>query len=189
VIATSTQHAVRICQGGRIALVLTGGARRAIWAALWLLVAALAAAVIAPLVVLRPFAPQSAGGLALAFRLRRLAPSAAWAALAAAALFAWLLWPGARWRGRAALGAALLALGAAAWIARLNPFERMFAPLPERGHSAATVAAAAADFVAPGEMVLAVAQGGEEVAYPVRQVAYHHVVADTVGGMALAVTY
>jgi hypothetical protein len=174
--------------------VLTGGARRATWAALWLLVAALAAAVIAPLVVLRPFAPQSAGGLALAFRLRRLAPSAAWAALAAAALFAWLLWPGARWRGRAALGAALLALGAAAWLARLNPFERMFAPLPERGHlgtvaTAATVAAAAADFVAPGEMVLAVAQGGEEVAYPVRQVAYHHVVADTVGGRPLVVTY
>jgi hypothetical protein len=38
-------------------------------------------------------------------------------------------------------------------------------------------------------MVLAVERGGERVAYPVRLMAYHHVVADTVGGVPIVATY
>jgi hypothetical protein len=168
-----------------MAVVLTPGARRAGWVMLWILVAAVLAALVVPLRVLRPFAPQTPGGVALAFWLRRMAPAAAWVALAAALLMAWLLWPGARRAGRVALAGALLLLAALVPLTRVNPFERMFSPLPER----AWAAPAAADFVAPGDMVLAVAVGGEAAAYPVRQLAYHHVVMDTVGGRPVAVTY
>ena len=37
--------------------------------------------------------------------------------------------------------------------------------------------------------VLAVTLNGEATAYPVRQVAYHHIVQDVVGGVPVAVTY
>jgi hypothetical protein len=60
------------------------------------------------------------------------------------------------------------------WLARQNHFEWMFKPLPD----ARFVRAAAADFVAPNDMVLAVARGEDAVAYPVRQLAYHHLVND-----------
>jgi hypothetical protein len=168
-----------------MAIVLTSRARAAAWLALCTLVLGLLAGFVVPLRLLRPFASQTAGGVALAFWLRRLAPSAALAALTAALLFALLLWPGARRRGRMALAAALLVLAALAWLTRQNPFERMFAPLPGRAYAAAAVA----DFVAPGEMVLAVEQDGDAVAYPVRQLAYHHVVQDVVGGKPLIATY
>jgi Protein of unknown function (DUF3179) len=61
----------------------------------------------------------------------------------------------------------------------------MFSPLGD----ARFAAAAAADWVGEGDPVLAVEQGGEAVAYPVRQVAYHHIVQDVVGGVPVAVTY
>jgi hypothetical protein len=38
-------------------------------------------------------------------------------------------------------------------------------------------------------MVLAVEIGGESVAYPVRLMAYHHLVGDTVGGVPIVATY
>ena len=168
-----------------MAIVLTGRVRGATWIALAALVGGGLAGLVAPLLVLRPFAAQTPDGLAFAFWLRRLAPAASWAALVAALLFAWLLWPGSRRWGKAALVGTLFVLAALAGLSRINPFERMFAPLPERAYAKA----AAADFVAPGEMVLGVAQDGEEVAYPVRQLAYHHVVEDVVGGRPLVVTY
>jgi hypothetical protein len=74
---------------------------------------------------------------------------------------------------------------ASAWFARQNHFEWMFAPLAEAGY----VRAAAADFVRPNDLVLGVVVNGEAVAYPVNQVAYHHVINDEVGGVPIAVTY
>ena len=40
-----------------------------------------------------------------------------------------------------------------------------------------------------GDVVLAVRVGDDAVAYPVRQMAYHHVVQDTVGGVPIVATY
>jgi hypothetical protein len=171
-----------------------------LWLSLLAVVAIAVAAVGIPVWGLRPFEPQSAAVLARAYAVRRAAPAATLLALAAAAALAWRLWrpagsaaypPGrggriARWAGRLALAAALLATGAAAWFARQNIFEKMFPPLHHPGYAPA---AAAATFVEPGEMVLAIQVRGEAVAYPVRQVAYHHVVEDVVGGTPLAVTY
>jgi hypothetical protein len=61
----------------------------------------------------------------------------------------------------------------------------MFNPLA----NAAYVSVSAADFVAYKDMVLAVTINGDAVAYPVRQMAYHHVVQDVVGGMPITATY
>jgi hypothetical protein len=45
------------------------------------------------------------------------------------------------------------------------------------------------DFVADDEMVLGVKINGDSVAFPVRQMAYHHVVQTTVGGTPITATY
>ena len=48
---------------------------------------------------------------------------------------------------------------------------------------------ALAGFVADNEMVMAVESNGEAVAYPIRQMAYHHVVQDVVGAVPIVATY
>ena len=70
-------------------------------------------------------------------------------------------------------------------MSRQNHFEWMFAPLPD----ARFVRAAEASAVAPDDMVLAVMTGGDAVAYPVGQIAYHHLVEDSVGGVPIVATY
>ena len=40
-----------------------------------------------------------------------------------------------------------------------------------------------------GEMVLTVSFNGDARAYPVREMAYHHIVNDVVGGVPIAATY
>jgi hypothetical protein len=61
----------------------------------------------------------------------------------------------------------------------------MFKPISRPEYSRA----ADATHVSDTDMVIAVEINGEAVAYPVREMAYHHVVADTVGGVPLAATY
>ncbi len=135
---------------------------------------------------MQPAKPQSAAAMGLAYALRRLAPAATLLALAAGAALGWRLWGSARWVGRALLAAALLPLGAACWLARQNLFERLFPPLARTGFAQAVAAGA---FVDPGDLVLAIQVQGDAAAYPVRQVAYHHVVEDVVGDTPVAVTY
>jgi hypothetical protein len=45
------------------------------------------------------------------------------------------------------------------------------------------------DFVEDRDMVVAVEIGGDAVAWPVRQMAYHHIVEDKVGGVPVVSTY
>jgi hypothetical protein len=123
--------------------------------------------------------------MARAHALRRLAPAVTLVALGCAAVLAWRLWRSTRWAGRVLAAAALVPVAAAVWFSRQNLFERMFPPLRHPGY----VPAAAASFVEPGEMVLAVQIQGDAVAYPVRQIAFHHVVEDVAGGTPLVVTY
>jgi hypothetical protein len=160
---------------------------RWLWSVALLAVVALAVAVAAiPMGIMEPFKPQSAAAMALAYTLRRLAPAATLLALAAGVALAWRLWGSTRWLGRVLLVAALLPIGAACWLARQNLFEWLFPPLARTGYAPA---AAAAAFVDPGDLVLAIQVQGDAAAYPVRQVAFHHVVEDVVGGTPVAVTY
>lgn len=159
--------------------------RRIAGIAVLLLVLLALALVVFPLWTIRPFKAQTPEGVAVAYALRRWAPlGTLLAAVAVAALGAWL-WRGARWWSRAALVLALVPVAAAAWGARQNIYERMFAPQTGVSHAAA----ADASWVGEDEMVLAVSVNGDSVAYPVRQIAYHHVVEDVVGGVPVAATY
>ncbi len=162
-------------------------ARRWPWAAALLAVVAAAVALVwIPSWTMRPFLSQSVAAMSRAYALRRLAPAATLAALGAGAVLAWRLWRSSRWAGRSLAAAALLPLAAAVWSSHQNLFEWLFPPLRHPGYAPA---AAAASFVEPGDMVLAVQVQGEAAAYPVRQIAFHHVVEDVVGGTPLAVTY
>ena len=152
---------------------------------LFLLILAAFVLVAVPVFLIRPFSPQTPGGLAVAFALRRWAPLATALALVAGLALAVSLWRGGRWWSRALVALALVPLAGGAWLARFNIFEKMFSPLRD----ARFVPAAEAGWVADGDMVLAVERNGDAAAYPVRQAAYHHIVQDVVGGVPVAVTY
>lgn len=152
---------------------------------LFLLVLAALALVAVPVFLIRPFSPQTPGGLAVAFALRRWAPLATVLALLGGLALAFTLWRGGRWWSRALVVLALVPLAAAVWFSRFNIFEKMFSPLGD----VRFVHAADAGWVEGGDMVLAVEHNGDAAAYPVRQLAYHHIVEDVVGGVPVAVTY
>jgi hypothetical protein len=104
---------------------------------------------------------------------------------AAAALFLVLV----LWRRISAWKKVPLVLGvclasAAAVMARVDYFEWMFHPVAAPGFD--SVAAVKLD---PSQMVMAVRFGSDARAYPIRAMAYHHVVNDTVGGIPIAVAY
>ena len=139
-----------------------------------------------PVVLIMPFKPQTPLGVALSFELRQKA--ALVTLVGAILLFAllvrlarnatrWWQWPPI---------VLLAALGAGpTWFARQNHFEWMFNPLPDPTYAPATLV----DFVDDRDMVVAVEIGGEAVAWPVRQMAYHHIVNDEVGGVPVVSTY
>src|SRR4051812_14907066 len=159
--------------------------RRLYGVLLFLFVLGAVAVVAVPVWLIRPFSPQTPAGLALAFGLRRWAPLATAVALLGGLALAVSLWRGGRWWSRALAVLAIVPLLGAAWLARFNLFEKMFSPLG----GARVAPASEARWVEDGDPVLAVEQGGDAAAYPVRQVAYHHIVEDTVGGVPVAVTY
>jgi hypothetical protein len=95
------------------------------------------------------------------------------------------LWLRGRWWSRIGLLLLLVPALGATWLARQNHFEWMFNPLPNPAY----VKLVEATFVSDTDRVMAVTIGNESVAYPIRIMAYHHVVADTVGGTPIAATY
>jgi hypothetical protein len=159
-----------------------------------------------PAFIIRPFTHQSARGLAVAMALRQHAP---WGTLGAAmvcVLAAIILGKtslsqrrlsqglgresagaGGKWRkwGRkSAMGVVLLLVAFSTVMARLNYFEWMFHPV-----DSVQFEAASASKLGSGEMVLSLHFGSDQRAYPVREMAYHHIVNDVVGGVPVAVTY
>lgn len=160
--------------------------RKVAWVALLLLVVVGLAVTLVPVWVIQPFRPQTQRGLELSYALRSWSPLVTLiAAVVAFALVVWL-WRGSRrWWRKAALIVVITPLLASAWLARQNHFEWMFKPLPQ----AAYARTGEAEFVAATDMVMAVENNGEAVAYPIRLMAYHHVVQDEVGGLPVVATY
>jgi hypothetical protein len=156
------------------------------WLGLLIIVAAALAIVIVPVWIVQPFKPETQKGLSIAYALRRWSPVLTIAALIISFILVGYLWRGPRrWFVRAVLVIVLLPVLAAAWFARQNHFEWMFNPLAHSSY----VRVADASFVADSDMVLAVDNNGEAVAYPTRLMAYHHVVQDVVGGTPIVATY
>jgi len=161
-------------------------ASRLIWPALFLLLLSSIAFVAIPVFLIQPFRPQTQRALEISYLLRAWSPVATVILfLAALALATWKWKRIHRWWGKALLVIILVLSIVPTWFARQNHFEWMFNPL----HHSAYVKAADADFVRDADMVLAVKINNEAVAYPVRLMAYHHVVSDTVGGTPICATY
>jgi uncharacterized membrane protein YhaH (DUF805 family) len=158
--------------------------RRLLWFLLMIIAAIALAVVLIPALVIQPFRPQSPRGLEISYALKRIAPLFTIVTLIACVAVVIKLWRGARW-SRIALVLLMIPAMLSAWFARQNHFEWMFNPLAKAGY----VTANAATFVADSDLVMAVARNGEAAAYPIRQLAYHHLVQDTVGGVRIVVTY
>ena len=159
--------------------------RKLAWLIVFVLVLAVLAIVLTPVFLIVPFKGQTPRTLQVSFTMRSWSP---WLTLAAALLllvFAVALWRGGRWWSRIALVVLVLPALGATWLARQNHFEWMFNPLPNPAYAKAEEAS----FVNNDDRVLAVAIGGEAVAYPIRIMAYHHLVDDTVGGTPIVATY
>lgn len=150
---------------------------------LFVVVAIALTVTVAPAMILNPFAPQTPRELAIVAVLKNVAPFVTIAAIAVGAWLAYSLWR--TWWRRTLVVLAMLVLVAAAWFAQQNHFEWMFNPLANPAYAAS----AAATFVESDDMVLAVRIGDDAAAYPIRQLAYHHIVHDTVGGVPIVVTY
>ena len=162
------------------------GTRRRGWLALIVLTVVGFAMVAIPVILIRPFSPQTPASIALAFALRRWSP---WVTVAVAVAGFWIaigIWRSSpRVVPRIALVMLLMLTLVPTWAARQNHFEWMFAPLPD----ARFIRAADARAVEPGDMVIAVLVKGDAAAYPVRQLAYHHLVEDAVGEVPIVATY
>jgi hypothetical protein len=142
-----------------------------------------AATVITPLWVMRPFRAQGPTELMVALTTLRVAP---WVLAAMVALGLWMVvraWP-LGWLRRGLCGLALVVVLAAAGLARINPYEQMFAPLPGPTFVAVADAPWAAD-----DVMMTVRVGETVRGYPVRVMAYHHVLNDELAGERLVVTY
>jgi hypothetical protein len=159
--------------------------RRIAWLLLLIILIIGLGIVITPIWIIQPFKPQTQRGLELSYLFRRVSPFVTVLAFLAVLLMTIWLWRGTRWFLKVLLALLLLPLFAATWMARQNHFEWLFKPYSSVAYS--TVAQA--NFVGDTDMVLAVKNNGEAVAYPVRLMAYHHLVQDVVGGRPLVATY
>jgi hypothetical protein len=141
--------------------------------------------VLTPALVIQPFKPQTPRGVAISYAMKSWSPALTLLfSVIAVLLLAWL-WRGMRWWRKALLILPILLLFGFTWLARQNHFEWMFNPLKNSQY-----ADAAHDrFLTPEDLVMSVSQNGETVAFPVRLMAYHHIVQDVVGGKPITATY
>jgi hypothetical protein len=147
---------------------------------------AIVAVAVVPLLLDLPFGAQTASTMATAFLLRRWSPLLSLLGVLALAGLTVVGWRQSRGLlPRMGLVALLAAGVGGAWFARQNPFEWKFNPLPGPQFAPARDAA----FAEPGDLVLAVRVNADAAAYPIRQMAYHHLVNDTIGGTPAVVTY
>jgi Protein of unknown function (DUF3179) len=137
-----------------------------------------------PAFVIRPFHYQSPRALWLAMAIKQRAPLAALIAGLVFILMGLVLWRTARRGPRFLLAMSMLVVASSATMARLNYFEWMFHPLRQAGFESI-----AKTKLESGEMVLTLRFNSDARAYPVREMAYHHIVNDVVGGVPVAVTY
>ena len=159
--------------------------RRNAWLVLLLLVVAVLAIVLTPVFLIMPFKAQTPRIVEISYVMRRWSPLLTLVASLLILLLTVRLWLGGRWWGRVLLVLLVIPTFAATWLARQNHFEWMFNPLPNPAY----VKSADAGFLTDDDRVLSVTIGGESVAYPVRLMAYHHLVEDTVGGTPIVATY
>ena len=137
-----------------------------------------------PAFIIRPFRYQNPRALLWAMAIRDRAPLISlFCAIICLVPIAVLWRVHDRWRRALLVFVAIPVLFSAA-MSRLNYFEWMFHPVDGAKFEAESSSKLAAD-----EMILAVRYGADARAYPIREMAYHHILNDAVGGVPIAVTY
>jgi len=159
--------------------------RKILWLSLFVLIAIVIVIVLTQVFLIMPFKAQTPRIVEVSYMLRRWSPVVTIFASLLILTLTIMLWLGGRWWSRIVLVLVLVPVFAATWFARQNHFEWMFNPLPNPAYAKA----ADATFVSEDDRVLAVTIGNESVAYPIRIMAYHHLVGDTVGGTPIVATY
>ena len=141
--------------------------------------------VLYPIYVIRPFRAQGARELGWALSVAQYRPLITVISTCAALLAlsgCWRQRPQDRRRFLAPAGAVLVIVLAV--LARVNVYEIMFHPIENSKFTAAVQGKLDAD-----EKVIAVVVNGEARAYPIRGMAYHHLINDVVGRAAIVATY
>ena len=150
-----------------------------------LLAAAAVACVAYPLYVIWPFRYQAPAELSAALRVVRIGP---WLSIVCAALSLLLVlafWRSLRGKLSRSLAIASVVIAAACcYLSRVNIYEMMFHPAGRPQFEAAEQSK-----IDPGDMVIAVRSGAFARAYPIREMAYHHVINDTFAGEPIVATY
>jgi hypothetical protein len=136
------------------------------------------ALILAPPVVALPPVNQTPAMLAAAHLAQALSP---FTSVLLAALAAVQLWRRRTWSTAALLAVTLICVA----LSRVNLLERVFAP----ARDAQTTAIGTFHNVRDTDMVIGVVIGGQSRAYPVRYLAYHHMLNDHLGSTALLPTY
>lgn len=163
---------------------MTTSTKRSLW--ILLLVAAFigTAAFFIPAYIIRPFTHQSTRGLFWAMSIHDRSPIVSLISAIVCFALAIPLWPDLhKWR-KAYLILPLFVVAFSAVMSRQNYFEWMFHPA-----DSAQFETESASKLDAKEMILAVRYGGDARAYPISQMAYHHILNDVVGGVPIAVTY
>ena len=156
------------------------------WLLLLLLLVLTVTIVFVPVWLIQPFAPQTARGLSISYYFKSWSPILTIVFSLAAILLVIFMWRKARrWYSKVPVLLPLPLIFFFTWFAQQNHFEWMFNPL----HQAKFASVPDTDFVKDDDMVLAVKINGDAVAFPVLQMAYHHVAQDVVGGTPITATY
>ena len=155
-----------------------------LWAAFSVCALAAITLFFVPAFIIRPFRHQSPHALLLAVTLRQRAPLDTLIAAIAAVLIAFALWRTATRWPKTLLALTLLLVAISAVMARMNYFEWMFHPIAAPGFEAE-----ARSKLDAGEMIMALRLGSDARAYPISEMAYHHILNDVVNGVPIAVTY
>ncbi len=154
---------------------------------LLIIVAIIAFAVVfIPAYLIQPFATQSENAVKISYLLRSWSPILTVIFAVIALFLSIVVWRNSkRWFTNIPIILPLILVGFSVWFAQQNHFLWMFNPLENSSYARVSEA----NFIKDDEMVLAVNVGNEAVAYPILQMAYHHVVADVVGGQPITATY
>jgi hypothetical protein len=164
------------------------GSRRQKLACFYLLIGLLVVAFAClayPIYVIRPFRHQGPRELAVALRVIQMRPlvEGICAVLALAGL-AWYWQMESRRRQRVMATVGTLFVCVFAVLSHVNMYELMFHPDTHPAFAAVQQVKIDSD-----DKVLAVKLGGSSRAYPIRTIAYHHIINDVVGGVPIVTTY
>lgn len=154
------------------------------WAAFLLSAFAAISLFIVPAFIIQPFRYQAPRALRIAMALRERAPLITLIAGIACVVIAFSLWKAASRLQQIGIASLLLIVASSATMARLNYFEWMFHPI-----EAPRFLSQSQSKLDSKEMVMAVNFANDARAYPIRQMAYHHILNDVVAGSPVVVTY